>query len=363
MSEKTEAPTPRRLGEAREKGQIARSPEVNAALMMVAAFWMLRGQTNNIAQMLNEVMLNTLSHLPSSELTLEAVSDMGLSIALKALLAIAPFVIGLAAVGVVASVVQTGGLFVPGLAVPKLERINPLAGFQRIFSSQGLVEVGKALAKVAVVGWVAYSTLSDQAPNLLKLGTMGLRPGISLLVDTAFGLGTRTAMAYIVIAALDYAYQRRQWMSRLKMSRHDILQEMKSSEGDPLLKMRVRQQQRRLARQRMMDRVPKANVVIINPTHFAVALMYDKAKMSAPRVVAKGTLLMAQRIVEIARAHNVPVVQNVPLARALYSGVQIDQEIPPALYQAVAEVLAFVFSLKRKSARSYAQSPREASNS
>ncbi len=349
MSEKTEAPTPRRLADAREKGQIARSPEVNAALMMVAAFWLLRGQTANIAQMLNEVMLNTFTRLPSSELTLEAVSGMGLNIALKALLAVAPFAIGLAAVGVVASVAQTGGLFVPSLAAPKLERINPLAGFQRIFSGRGLVEVGKALLKVAVVGWVAYSALKDQAPSLLALGTMDLRSGISLLVDTAFGLGTRVATVYIVIAALDYIYQRRQWLNQLKMSRQDIMQEIKSSEGDPFLKMRIRQQQRRLARQRMMDRVPKANVVIINPTHFAVALMYDKSKMSAPRVVAKGTLLMAQRIVEIARAHNVPVVQNVPLARALYSGVQIDQEIPPALYQAVAEVLAFVFSLKKKS--------------
>lgn len=349
MADKTEAPTPRKIADAREKGQIAKSMEINAALALLVGFWMLRGAATGLAQTMSAVMKSVFTRLPAGELTLDAVGGLGLDAVSKAALSVAPFVLGLLVVGVVANVVQTNGLFVPGLASPNLQRVNPLAGFQRIFSRRGLVEAGKALLKVLLVGWVVYGVLVDQLPRLIGLAGTDLRAGVAMLADAALGLGLRAAFAYLVLAAADYWYQRRQWMNALKMSRQEVMEEVKRSEGDPLLRGRIRQQQRRMARQRMMEKVPKASVVVVNPTHLAVALMYDRSKMPAPRVVAKGAMRIAERIVEIARSSGVPVIQNIPLARALYSGVQIDQEIPPALFQAVAELLAFVFSLKKKS--------------
>ncbi len=349
MSDKTEAPTPHRIAEAREKGDIAKSMEINAALALLASFWLLRGTATGVAQTMGDLMKSTFTQLPAGELTMDAVGSMGFGVGWKALLSFAPFVLGLLAVGVVANVVQTGGLFVPGLAAPNLQRLNPIAGLQRIFSRRGVVEMGKALLKVLLVGWVVYGVLKDQMPRLLGISGTDLHAGVAMLADAAFGLGARAALAYLMLAAADYRYQRQQWTNKLKMSRQDVIDEAKRTEGDPLLRARIRQQQRRMARQRMMDKVPKANVVIINPTHLAVALAYDRSKMSAPKVVAKGAMRIAERIVEIARANGVPVIQNIPLARALFAGVQIDQEIPPALYQAAAEVLAFVFSLRKKS--------------
>lgn len=349
MADKTETPTPRRLAEARERGHIAKSVEVNTALVLLAAFWLLRGAAARTAEALRALMQNTLAHLPGRDLSPAALSSLGLDAAWQTALAAGPFILGLAAVGLAANLAQTGGLVVPGLAAPNLQRLNPLAGIQRLFSRHGLAEVGKAFLKVLIVGGVVYATLTGQAPRLLTLANMDLRDALAVLANLIFGLGARAALAYGLLAIVDYAYQRRQWLNALRMTRHELLEEIKRSEGDPLLRQRIRQQQRRLARRRMMERVPKANVVITNPTHLAVALRYDRARMSAPRVVAKGAFLIAERIVEVARAHGVPVIQNVALARALYSGVQIDQEIPPALYHAVAEVLAFVFSLKRRS--------------
>lgn len=348
MSDKTEAPTPRRIAEAREKGSIAKSMEVNAALALLAGFWLLRGAATGLAQTMGDLMKSTFTQLPSGELTMDAVGSLGLSVGWKALRSFAPFVLGLLGVGIVANVTQTGGLFMPGLAAPNLQRLNPIAGLQRLFSPRGVVEMGKALLKVLLVGWVVYGTLKDQMPRLIGIAGTDLHAGVAMLADAAFGLGARAALAYLILATVDYWYQRRQWMNGLKMSRQDVVEEAKRTEGDPLLRARIRQQQRRLARQRMMDKVPKANVVIVNPTHLAVALAYDRSKMSAPKVVAKGAMRIAERIVEIARANGVPVIQNIPLARALFAGVQIDQEIPPALYQAAAEVLAFVFSLRKK---------------
>jgi flagellar biosynthetic protein FlhB len=349
MSDKTEAPTGRKIADARDKGMIARSHEVNVAAGMLAAFWLLQNTTGQLALTLSGLMRNTFVALPTGGLSLSNVNALLFNAAWQAALVIGPFMLTMGAVGVIATLVQTRGLFNTSAISLNIGRLNPLPGFQKLFSPQSLVELFKALLKVAIIGWVAYGRVQIHLPRLLNLGTTDMSNAIGALAAAVFDLGTQTAFAYLVIAGVDYFYQYRRWYNSLKMSKQEVMDEFKRSEGDPKLRGRIRQQQRQMARQRMMENVPKANVVLINPTHLAVALQYDRNKMGAPRVVAKGAMLIAERIVEIARSNGIPVIQNIPLARALYAGVKIDQEIPAALYQAVAEVLAFVFSLKQRS--------------
>ncbi|MBI4631770.1 MAG: flagellar biosynthesis protein FlhB [Chloroflexi bacterium] len=347
MSDHTEDPTAKRLGEARERGQIPKSIEINAALMMLGAFWLLRLPLNNTAQSLSDLMRHVFVQLPAGDVALDAQGFFQM-VVINTALNLAPFVLGLGVIGMVSTLAQTGGYFNPSLAAPKLDRLNPLSGFKSLFSPQRLVELGKAALKLFIISWAIYSTLSDQWQVLLSLASLSLRDGLTVLVETVFSMGFRVGETYLVFAIADYLYQRRQFTNKLKMTKQEVKEEMKQSEGDPMIRQRILQKGRQMVRQRMMARVPKADVVLINPTHLAVALQYDRRQMGAPKVIAKGALHIAAKIVEIARANGVPVIQNIPLARALYSGVEVDREVPPALYQAVAEVLAFVFSLKKK---------------
>ena len=236
-------------------------------------------------------------------------------------------------------------------SVSTLNDLTRSPDFKRIFSGSGLIELGRALLKLALVGWVAYSYLKGQVIALSDLGQMDLASGVSKWVDLASTLAIRVGSAYLVLAAADYAFQRWRFMRSMRMTKEEIKEDYKRSEGDPFLRGRIRAQQRRMARNRMMSNVPKAKVVITNPTHFAVALDYDPDNMTAPRVLAKGAFHVAQKIVDIARKNSVPIVQNVPLARALYKSVEVDQEISPDLYLAVAEVLAYVYRLRTPGAQ------------
>lgn len=348
MADKTEAPTPKRINEARERGQVARSMELNTAVGLLAAFYLWRSMAGPLFQTLVSLMHGSFLSLTAGELTLTAVGELFLRAVMQAGLALMPLMGGLALAGVVTGMSQTGGLFSTGQFSPNLGKLNPISGFQRLFSPHGLVELFKALAKVLLIGWVCYGPITNHLPELMSLSNLDLNGAMGILGQALSDLGMRGAGAYLVFAIADYIYQRRRWFDSLKMSKQEIIDELKRSEGDPQLKGRIRGQQRRIARQRMMQKVPQANVVVVNPTHLAVALQYDRSKMSAPKVVAKGALKVAERIVAIAKANGVPVVQNIPLARALYSGVQVDQEIPASLYQAVAEVLAFVYNLKNR---------------
>ncbi|MBI3762799.1 MAG: flagellar biosynthesis protein FlhB [Chloroflexi bacterium] len=354
MPERTEAPTPRHLSEARSRGQVAHSPELNAALALLVGFWLLRGPGARLANALQQIMAETVSNLPTGELTgawlwgvivqdaLRVGPDFGLILA------------GLMVTGVAATVAQIGLLWADKRPAVDWNRVNPLAGLRRIFSAHGLVAFGRALLKLIVVGWVAYGFLRGHVEAVLTLSQTDLFSALGRWADLAFGLALRVGGAYLILAVADYAYQRWQWTRSLRMSREEVKEDLKSSEGDPFLRGRIRQQQRRIARQRMLARVPKADVVITNPTHLAVALGYDRATMRAPRVLAKGAALVAQRIKDVARQHGVPIVEKPPVAQALYRAVEVDREIPPPLYVAIAEVLAFVYNLK---ARGKAQIP------
>ncbi len=348
MADKTEAPTSGRIRDARERGQVARSMELNAAVSLVASIWLLSGMGRNMVSGLGDLMRYTVTNLPTSELT-----DLGLRQLLfhNFSFFFIPFVeliFALMIIGVMTTLLQTNFLWASKRPFFDGSRLNPINGFKRIFSKQGIVEVLKSLLKLLLVGWPVYTFLMDNFTSIIQMIQMPLTQEIEQWMNLSTSLMWRVAAAYIILAAGDYAYQRWNYTRQLRMSKQEVIDDLKKSEGDPFLRGRIHQQQRRMAQSRMMSKVPKADVIVTNPTHYAVAIMYDSSKMEAPVVVAKGAFNVAQKIVEIAKENSVPVVQNVPLARAMYKLVELDQPIPPELYVAMAEVLAYVYRLKNQ---------------
>ncbi len=347
MSDRTEDPTPRKLEEARKEGQVVKSVELNAAASLLVGYWLLGGPGKQLATDLQGVMASSFTNMPKnmtdSQLWLNQlmVSDV-LRIAGDLLL----FVAGMALAGAIVTVAQTGPLFAQKRIGLDFNKVNPLTGFKRMFSSQGLMEFLKALIKLLVIGWIAYDYLRNKATDLMVLGQMSFTAGIGSWMQFAGELISRVGGAYLVVAFADYFYQRQTYMKSMKMSKEEIKEENRKSEGDPIIKNRIRNQQRRFARMRMMSNVKKADVVITNPTHLALAIQYDQATMKAPMVLAKGADHLAAQIIKVARENNVTVVQNIPLARGLYKIVEIEQEIPAEFYVAIAEVLAYVYQAK-----------------
>jgi len=325
---------------------VARSQELNSAVIMLAGAVLLQGPGAALVANLKELISTSLTGLPEIGLTGTWSQEWGYQQVVQLGPAVGIILLGLLATGVGTTLVQTGFLWSTKKMGFDFQRVNPLSGLQRIFSGQGLVELARALFKLGLLGLVAYSFLRGQAQELLQLSQMDFITALDHWIKMALALALRMGSAYFVLAAVDYGYQRWRFMQSMRMSKDEIKEEIKRSEGDPFLRGRIRAQQRRLARSRMMANVKKASVVITNPTHLAVAIGYDQATMNAPRVLAKGAYAVAQRIADIARENAIPVVQNIPLARALYRTVQIDGEIPPDLYMAMAEVLAYVYRLQ-----------------
>jgi len=355
MPERTEAPTPHRIAEARRKVQVARSVEVNTALVLVTGFWMMGPMTQRLASELGALTRDCLSSLAvRDELSVTGLLRGGIDWGLHFGLVLAPFIAALVVTGVGASVLQTGLLFSFEGLKPNLNKLNPLAGLRRMFSKQGAIELAKASLKIAVVAAVAYSGIRKVYPELLTLPHHGLAFCWATWQGIALDLGLRIGMTFMGLALIDYLLQRRQWWEGLRMTREELREEMRQSEGDPKLKGRLRQRQRYLAQSRMMAAVPKADVVVTNPTEFAVAIQYDSRTMTAPKVTAKGADFLAARIRELAIEHGVPIVERPPLARAIYRTVEVGQEIPAQLYRAVAEVLAYVYEL---AGRGYRRKP------
>lgn len=348
MSERTEAPTGKRLHEARKEGQVARSVELNAAVALLMGAWLLRTPGKNLVLALVEITSDAIT-------SLSQVSGMSLSLGnftLTALITLAPnlaiLVLGMLLTGVVVTVGQTGFLWASNRIGFDLNRLNPLNGLKRLVSLNGLVEFAKAILKLSIVGWVAYSFIRPRFDQMLTLGVMDFSTAIQTWAETAYKLMMRVGGVYLLLAIPDYAFQRWQTMRSLRMTKHEVKEEIKQREGHPAIRRHLRRQQRRMAMMRMMAQVPKADVVITNPIHFAVAVQYNPESMSAPKVLAKGTNHTARRIVQVARSETIPVVENVPLAQALYHTVEINEEIPPDLYRAMAEVLAYVYNLQEQ---------------
>jgi flagellar biosynthetic protein FlhB len=262
---------------------------------------------------------------------------------------VAPIVIGFLVIGLAAGYLQVGFMFSPKAMQPTFEKMNPLNGMKKILlSRRSVVELAKSIIKIVVVGMVAYGGLQDvlaEAPTLVDSDPAGL---LGFIGQAGFSIGLRTGLAFLVLAAVDYFYQRFEFEKEMRMSKEEVKEETKSTEGDPQVKSRVRGIQRRIAYRRMMQDVPRADVVVTNPTHLAVAIRYDVEKMNAPTVVAKGADLVALKIKEIALAHRIPVVEDRPLAQALYRSVEVGGQIPEKLFQAVAQLLAYIYRLRQE---------------
>jgi len=348
MSEKTEAPTPRKLHEAREEGTVCRSQELNAAAALLIGAWLFSGVGKRLMADMQGVMVTSITNLPTSEVPGKWLVENFFYNLQQVSGGVSQLVLTMMVTGVVVTVAQTGLLFAKKRIGFDIKKLNPLNGFKRFLSKNGLMEWVKALLKLIVIGWVAYSYLKDQAALLLGLNQVDFLIALSDWANIAITLVFRVGSAYLILAAADYAYQRYTYKKSMMMSKEEVKEDIKRSEGDPKIKGRIRNQMRRIARMRMMANVHKADVVITNPTHLAVALHYDTETMEAPKLLAKGAHLIAERIVEIAKDNHIPVIQNIPLARAIYHTVEVDQEVPPELYVVMAEVLAHVYALRGK---------------
>ncbi len=345
--EKTESATPKRLEKAREEGQIMRSRELSTFALLSAGFFGVWGMSGMIGVHLQSMLRGafTFNHADAFD---TGRMMIGAGAALReGVSAIAPVIVLTSVVALLSPMALGGWMFSSSSLEPKFSRLNPMSGLGRIFSMNGPIQLGMSLAKTLLVGGIAGTSIWNHREEIIGLATQPLgrafADGIHLV---AVCCGMAVAGMFVV-AALDVPYQMWSFHRKLRMTKEEVKREHRESEGDPHVKGRIRSQQRAMARRRMMAQVPKADVVVTNPTHFAVALQYADGQMGAPKVVAKGVNLVAARIREIAAENNVPLLEAPPLARALYHNVELNREIPGTLYGAVAEVLAWVYQLKR----------------
>lgn len=349
-SQKTEEPTQKRLDDARQEGRVVATREVASFLLLGMAALLCGG---GLAASLHRLVMGLRRWLAGAHLAaadpamlggrlVDALLDAGLALALP---------LGAAMIlAAAASVAQHGLVWSPKALAPQFSRVSPLAGAKRLFSSASLAEFVRGLVKLTGVAAIAYVVGRDEAMTILASAELDAAGLLALTAHLAKRLLVAVAAFVAVLAVLDYLWQRHAFMKQMRMSRQEVLDEHKHSEGDPVIKQRLRSLRMARARRRMMAEVPKATVVITNPTHFAVALRYDPAEAPAPVVVAKGADRIALKIREAAKAHGVPLVENPPLARLLHAAVDIGQPIPPAQYQAVAEIIGYVLRLGRKAA-------------
>jgi flagellar biosynthesis protein FlhB len=344
--ERTEPATPRKREDARKQGQVARSRELPSAAVLLGGILVLSLAGGAMAGGLMDLWRDLLSRSGELVVSPESLSQMIAGLTWKFVLLVGPMILALALVVVAVHLAQVG-FFLTGEAIsPKFSRINPLEGFRRFLSVQSLVELLKALLKLAIVAYVAWRTVAAEWETFLLLSDVSPWTVATHLGQVVLRIGLRTGLVLVALGLLDYLYQRWEHERGLRMTKDEVKEEYKQREGDPKIKAKIRQKQREMARRRMMAAVPKADVVITNPQHLAIALQYDRSRMAAPTVVAKGAGFIAQRIREVARAHGVEMVENRPLAQALYKGVDVGGQIPANLYRAVAEILAHVFRSK-----------------
>lgn len=343
--ERTEEATPKRREDARKKGQVLRSTEATTAVMLLASAWLLQRMLPEATQTLMELTQHTFETAAEATFTPAGVQQQGLALLLIFARLVAPVLLGLCVAAVISSLGQVGFLLSGEALKPQFSRLSPMQGAKRLFSTRALAETVKTVVKLLVIGYAAWGAVQDNSDRLAMLTLTHPGAAGGILASMVMNVVWKTIGVFIIIAAADYAYQRWSYRKGLRMSREEIKQEYKSSEGNPEIKSRLRQRARALAQGRMMQDVPKADVVLANPTHFAVALKYEPG-MASPKVLARGADFIAQQIKKVAREHGVPVVENKPLAQALYSACEIGQSVPPELFKAVAEVLAFVYRLR-----------------
>lgn len=347
--EKTEKATPKKRQDARKKGQVAKSQDLSGSVVLLSAFLCLLMFGGYMKERLISLFSDVYFHRLNMDVTQENVMTMFGDYAVQILLLLAPILLVIVVMAAVANYAQVGFLLTGEPLKMQLKKLDPIQGFKRIFSMRSLVEFLKSLLKLTIIGYLVYSTIWGERGNIASLGHVTIEDAFYFTSRITMNLGLKIGAALFVLAVLDYMYQKYDHEKNLKMSKQDIKDEYKKMEGDPLIKGKIRERQRRMALQRMMQEVPKADVIITNPTHFAVALKYEGSEMDAPQVVAKGQDYVALRIREIAKENGVIIMENKPLARALFQRAEIGDSIPADLFQAVAEVLAYVYRMKGKS--------------
>lgn len=348
--QKTEKATPKRRQDAREKGQVLHSREISSALVLLFVFLTLKalgGYVYNQIAALFRLCMNSLALNFDAGSVNELLGLMGL-VLLQLLKIVGPLFAVAFVIGVGASYAQVGSLFTIEPLKPKFDRLNPINGVKRIFSLRGLTELIKAILKIIAISIVAWKSIEAESNNIAKLMDLELLPVTGYITSTAMNIAVKICMCLVAIAVLDFGYQWWQYEKDLRMTKQEVKEEYKETEGNPETRQRIRSKMREISTRRMLSEVPKADVVITNPTHYAVAIVYDSSKAPAPVVVAKGQDYLAQRIKEVAKENGVELVENKAVAQALYKSVEIGQQVPPELYQAVAEILAFVYRLKGK---------------
>ena len=349
--DKTEKATPKKLEDARKEGRVARSSDLINGLMLLLMFFVLRIFGNFMAKGFLESFVkyyNKTADISMEIFDVKQAVNLGNEIVFDIVIACLPILIGSFLVAFAGNVVQIGWKVTTKPLKPKLDRLNPIGGLKRMFSQEKVVELIKSLLKVFAIAIVAYNEVKDRWLFILNLYDFEFMQAIVNIFDIVLDVGVKISVLFVIIGIADFGYQKWKHLHDLRMSKQEVKDEMKQSEGDPQVKGRIRQKMREGARRRMMQELPKADVVITNPTHFAVAIKYDKEKAEAPYVLAKGADYVASTIKEAAKEHKIEIVENKPLARMLYYNVEIGEQIPPELYQMVAEVLAYVYSVKNK---------------
>jgi len=346
--ERTEQGTPKRREEAREKGRVAKSREVSSVAGLAACLIYFYFNATGLLEKITAIMTSTFRSAGRVTISIDNVQVLFTGLLFKVFILLLPVFIVVLLVGVFANIIQVGALFSPSAIQPELSKIDPLKGLQRLFSMNSFVELIKNILKMLIIGFVSYIVVKNEVRGFLPLAEQTVWEILVYLGKITFKILLTTCWVLILLAILDYVYQRWEYEKGLRMSRQEIKEEFKNSEGDPAIRARIKRLQREMSRKRMMAAVPKADVVITNPTHLAIALQYDQGKSIAPCVVAKGAGFVAEKIRDIARENNIPVVENKPLAHVLYKMVKLDGLIPENLYRSVAEVLAYVYSLKKR---------------
>jgi flagellar biosynthetic protein FlhB len=348
---KTEDASGKKLSDAREKGDVPMSQEVKIWLMLLASLVVVSMIAPSSIRRLSDGLVGYLEHAGTVPVDQGAIGGILRDTALTAFLAILLPVLIMAAAGVLGTILQIGWLVTAEKMKPDIAKLNPLPTFMRLFSMQNGLELVKGFVKMAVIGAVCYIILKPMMISVEHYAGMPMELLLSEIQYLVVRLFLWVTIIMFLLAGGDLFYQRFKYAEKMKMSKHDQKEEFKQQEGDPIVKGRLRQMRFDKARQRMMQAVPRADVVVTNPTHFAVALKYDQSAMAAPVVLAKGADAVAAKIREIAKENDIPIVENPPLARALFASVEIDQEIPPEHYKAMAEVISYVFKLKNRLGR------------
>jgi flagellar biosynthetic protein FlhB len=346
--ERTEKATPKRRSEARKKGQVAKSRDVTSVMVLLSGLLALFLLGSYYYGHFSTLMIKSFGQIGTIMVTPENIQVLQNQWLVSVGLILAPFLGVVVVVSLVSNYVQVGGFWSWELIKPDPEKVFSLQGLRRIFSLQSLMELLKSIGKILIVGGMAYYTIKKELPNILPLMEEEVGSISRYIFSVSRDIFLNTVLVMVLLAGLDYIFQRWSYEKGLRMSKQEIKDEGKQAEGDPLVKARMRSIQRDIARRRMMAEVPKADVIITNPTHIAVALLYISGEMDAPKVVAKGAGFVAEKIKAVGQEHEIPILENKPLAQILYKTVEVGQMIPATLYHLVADVLAFVYRVKKK---------------